>query len=268
MKCSKTNRQTGGGEADERIRQALVRQADAVGGSPQDSRRMIQSVHRKIEEERKMKKWSAKKIAVVAAAVCVFGTITAVAAGKIVGISSYSSWNDAVYQYGQIGDLEKTAGFEAKTVENFTNGYTFTAALPSSTESKDGDGNVVESGTDLMLHYEKDGMSEVFISASALGVSGDSLKGTQSLEHNGVTLYYSCDHYRFVPPSYEASDEEKALVEAGELFIGYGSDKVEDKENKSVLWKDGGVTYTLSSFDNTMTADEFLQMAAEIVDAE
>ena len=86
-----------------------------------------------------MRKWSAKKIVVVAAAVCVFGTITAVAAGKIVGIASHSSWNDAVYQYSQVADVEQEIGFEAKVPETFTNGYGFSSALPGGQESRDAD---------------------------------------------------------------------------------------------------------------------------------
>lgn len=72
---------------DEQIRQALIRQAGTVKVSGEDTRRMVQSVHRKIEEESSMRRWSARKIAIVAAAVCVFGTITAIAAGKVVGVS-------------------------------------------------------------------------------------------------------------------------------------------------------------------------------------
>ena len=87
MKQNLPNRNRSGEGTDERIRRALTRRAETVRVSSQDSRRMIGSVHRKIEEENRMRKWSAKKIVVVAAAVCVFGTITAVAAGKIVGIA-------------------------------------------------------------------------------------------------------------------------------------------------------------------------------------
>ena len=107
MKQNLPNRNRSGEGTDERIRRALTRRAETVRVSSQDSRRMIGSVHRKIEEENRMRKWSAKKIVVVAAAVCVFGTITAVAAGKIAGIASYSSWNDAVYQYSKVADMER-----------------------------------------------------------------------------------------------------------------------------------------------------------------
>lgn len=140
MKQNLPSRNKGAEQMEEQIRQALSRQAETVRVSSQDSQRMIRSVHRKIEEENRMRKWSAKKIVVVAAAVCVFGTITAVAAGKIAGIASYSSWNDAVYQYSKVADMEKEVGFEAKIPEAFANGYGFTSALPGSQESRDAEG--------------------------------------------------------------------------------------------------------------------------------
>ena len=36
--------------------------------------------------------------------------------------------------------------------------------------------------------------------------------------------------------------------------------------SQTIYWEDGGVFYTIISFDNTMTAEEFAGMAGEIID--
>ena len=68
------------------------------------------------------------------------------------------------------------------------------------------------------------------------------------------------------PPDYQVSEEEQALADAGKLNIGYGSPEVERTKSQTVYWEDGGVFYTMISFDNTMTAEEFAGMAGEIID--
>ena len=67
-----------------------------------------------------MRRWSARKIAIVAAAVCVFGTITAIAAGKVVGVSSHSTWEEAVYDYDEAKKMKELVGFEIRTPETLS----------------------------------------------------------------------------------------------------------------------------------------------------
>lgn len=253
---------------DEQIRQALIRHAGTVKVSGEDTRRMVQSVHRKIEEESSMRRWSARKIAIVAAAVCVFGTITAIAAGKVVGVSSHSTWEEAVYDYDEAKKMKELVGFEIRTPETFSNGYAFDMALPTQEESKDADGNTVQKATSLTLCYRKKGMEDIYITVDGKNLYEPQPATGQAYTHGDVTVYYQCDNYRFVPPNYQVSEEEKAQVEAGTLCISYGSDKVENQKNQSVVWEDGGLYYNIGSFDNTMSAEEFVQMAAEIIDAE
>ena len=84
-------------------------------------------------------------------------------------------------------------------------------------------------------------------------------------EVNGVTLTYRDAHYRFVPPDYEKSDEEKQQEKNGELVISYGSDEVEDKMFQSVLWEQDGVTYLISGCDTGLDAQAMFGMAAEFI---
>ena len=91
---------------DEQISHALYKQAGSLQVTSADEERMRCSVHRKIEEESRMRKWSPRKIMVVAAAVCVIGSMTAVAAGKVTQSSSHSSHADD-FTYDKLGEMER-----------------------------------------------------------------------------------------------------------------------------------------------------------------
>ena len=76
-----------------------------------------------------MRKWSARKIAVVVAAACVLGSMTAVAAGKITHVSSHS-YHTNDFTYEKLGETEERLGFATKAPEAFSNGYRFSVGVP------------------------------------------------------------------------------------------------------------------------------------------
>ena len=55
-------------------------------------------------------------------------------------------------------------------------------------------------------------------------------------------------------------------MDAGDLYVSYGSAQVEDSRIQFVLWTEGEVHYIMMSKDNAMTAEELVQMAGEIID--
>ena len=88
----------------------------------------------------------------------------------------------------------------------------------------------------------------------------------QKFTYNGITLNYSLDNYRFVPPDYQVSDEEQAAMDSGKLYLSYGSDKVENSVVQNIYWEDEGAVYTLLAFDSTLGPDDFYEMACEVID--
>ena len=88
----------------------------------------------------------------------------------------------------------------------------------------------------------------------------------QTFDHDGITVSYRADQYRFVPPNYQVSKEEQAKMDAGELTISYGSDKVTDQVVRNLSWQDGDLHYEILTFDSTLTAEEMDQMAGEIIE--
>lgn len=212
-----------------------------------------------------MRKWSPRKIMVAAAAVCVIGSMTAVAAGKVTQISSHSSHADD-FTYDKLGEMETKLGFVTKAPETFANGFQFSTGVPVNESQMDDEGNVVQQGQELNLTYKKSGMPDLFISAGNMDSYGEDSGQSQSFDHNGIAIQYRADQYRFVPPNYQVSEEEQARMDAGELYISYGSDQVEDQVVKSVDWTDGGTHYNMLTFDGSLTAEEMVQMAGEVID--
>ena len=236
---------------DSFLRNALKEQAETLAIGPEQTERMCRGVYQRIEEEGSMRKtWNIRKTVVVAAAVCLVGAMTAVAAGQVKTAISSSSHAEDFTEYSQLAEKEEQLGLKTKAPEAFSNGYRFAYGTPVYSRGEDEQGNVVKEQQDLSLMYSKENMAD------------------QTAVHEGITLKYSQDHYRMVPPDYEPSAEEKAQEAAGELVISYGTDRVIDQTAQTLTWEDNGQFYTLLGFDVEMTPEEFYQMAGEIIDAE
>ena len=252
-------------ELEEQIGRALCSRAESIQVTSADTERMRRSVHRKIEEESGMKKWNMKRVFVVAAAICVLGAITAVAAGKVAYTSGGGSHLDD-FTYDKLREMETKLGYTTNAPETFSNGYRFDMGMPIHQDAMDQDGNVIKSTEGFSLNYKKDGNPDVFITVQGTSLYDEEGQPDQTFDHNGITLNYTRDQYRFVPPDYQVSDEEKAKEAAGELYISYGSDKVQDKVAQSMLWKDGEKVYIITAMDNPMTARDMARMAGELID--
>lgn len=196
---------------------------------------------------------------------CVLGSITAVAAGKVAYTTGSSSHEDD-FAYSQLGDMETRLGYVTKAPETFDNGYRFKAGTPVHQEAVDEEGNVIEAAEHVSLNYMKEGMPDIFITVQNTKLYSEESQADQTFDHNGITIGFSSDQYRFVPPDYQVSQEEKAREEAGELYISYGSSQVEDKVVHNVFWEDQGIVYYMITFDNSLTPQELAQMAGEIID--
>ena len=197
---------------------------------------------------RKRHLWSKRFVAVAAvAAIAVTG---AFAAGGMGGIFS-EGWSDQRLDLSSTQAHLADAGV-ALTLPDKIGEYTFSYGFDVDTTAQNDMGET-EKVSEVDATYTKDG-AELNLSAHK-----------SYTEVNGVTLTYRDAHYRFVPPDYEKSDEEKQQEKNGELVISYGSDEVEDKMFQSVLWEQDGVTYLISGFDTGLDAQAMFDMAAELV---
>ena len=85
-------------------------------------------------------------------------------------------------------------------------------------------------------------------------------------EYNGVKYYYNNTLFKFVPTDYQLTDEDKAMQEAGEIEISYGSEEVEVKQSQSICWEQDGVSYCLLDLGGEIDKNEFTDMAKSVMD--
>lgn len=232
---------------------------------------ILREVHREIcaaEERRIVMKYSKKKMAVLAAAaLVVFGSVSAVAAGKIVGLQSSRS---AEHKLETAKEAEKEAkqvfGVEVEIPEFLGEGLVFQEAYKTEVEAVDESGHVAGTYPEIGISY---GASyDVSLSISRTELLGVQLEeaGSDLREvYNGIELQVNEEPYLFLPPDAEPSEEDKKLNEEGKLSISYGSDEPERRTFSNVSWVMDGVTYDLFAFD-AYGAEELLEMAKIYLD--
>lgn len=251
---------------EKKIRETLEKKSEEARVDALTSQRIRAKVYEAIEEERNMKHKNWKKVAVAVAAICIMGSITAVALTKPKYFSSHSSHNEVVTDYEEAKKMQ--AGFDGavKVVEKFSNGYEFKEAVPKYESAHDEEHNVLETGTGMSFTYEKDGQPDVILSADRMSWPEENADESMTLE-DGTELRFQRMENKFVPPDYEPTEEELKLQEEGKLNIGYGSSEIQTMVSASVTWKQDDVRYCLFTFNENMTAEEFLQMAKEVAEA-
>ncbi|MFR8165779.1 MAG: hypothetical protein ACLU8D_07170 [Enterocloster sp.] len=157
-----------------------------------------------------------------------------------------------------------------KSVEGFSNGYTFKEAVPKHEETQDEGKNRLDQGMSMAFTYEKEGMEDVELSGSRLfvGMQDESSADQVMTLEDGTVLSYSSTVNKFVPPDYEITEEEKKLQEEGKLNVAYGSDEVEVMTSAAVTWEQEDISYCLFTFEESMSAEELLSMAKEVAEQE
>lgn len=255
---------------EKKIRETLDHKADEVEADFFAEERIRATVHQRLEET-SMKKKNWKKTAVVAAAICVIGSMTALGLGRTVSISGQSDIRDSIYSYAEAKEKQDSLDKEVKMVEKFSNGYTFHQAVPMEETGHDENGNETETSTMLYVDYKKKGMEDVSLYTHRLsGLEVGAYADEELTLEDGTVLKYATMINRFVPNGYEISDEERELMAVGKLNIGYGGpdQKLEEKVSSSVTWEQDGIAYDLFTFSDEMSAEEMFGMARELAESE
>ena len=103
---------------EKNLKETLNKKSEEIGGSLADQR-IRTRVFEAIEEEKNMKHRNWKKTVVAAAAICILGTMTAVAVGRPAFILSGSSRNEIVRDYDQAVQMQEGYDGRVKSVEGF-----------------------------------------------------------------------------------------------------------------------------------------------------
>lgn len=208
---------------------------------------------------------SKKKMALIAVAATLAMGITVFAASGI--ISQWFSSSSSIPDYETLPSSEqvvKDIGYEALTIDEFSNGYKFANGSIKDNALEDKSGKVVEKFKSVTFRYEKDG-DEVIFSQDKFNSTVE-INGEVITTIDDVNLYYTNFTNKFVPENYKMTDEDKKAEESGELVFSYGTDKVENIEVQSVSWVKESVRCQLMQLGGKLSADELTEMAKEIIE--
>ena len=231
-------------------------------------------VHNKIgsvtPERRKRPMLKSKKLrTVLIAAIAVMAlSVSAFAASGV--IASWNSHSRSRPEYETLPTAEQTvkdAGYAAKLIKEFSNGYAFHEGSLVDNDFVDEGGHNVENFKSFTFTYAKDG-DEVYFSQDKFDSELGEASGDVAATVDGIDVTYFSYNNKLVPPDYKLSDEEKAAEEAGELIFSYGSDEVTTQVVQCVFWQEGNIHYTFTQMDGALSAEELVAMAAEAIQAE
>ncbi len=235
------------------LRRALAEQAEKIEPSADLLERVKREANAKKREERGFMKM--RKFVAAAAVVCLMG-VTCYGAGLFGGVSVGTS-ND-ITDFAKLEKAEDKLGFDAKYVESFANGFVFENGGTGKTQGQDEDGNPMGEKYGTMTVSYKNAKGDSVL----LSIDGGNPYADAGVE---TTEGYSADLFKFVPSDYEKTAEDIQKEAAGELYISYGSEKVELVEMESYFWEDGGLYYCLTASDCGLGEAELAAMAAEIM---
>lgn len=174
------------------------------------------------------------------------------------GLCACADKPKAITEFNQLAELAAGLDFAPKYLQSFANGFQFTSA-----ELIEYDG-----AESLALGYrEPQSGEEISLYMQGKPNAEEALPPDAQEQQVGEILltYYSRTH-KFVPTDYEPTAADEAAVEAGSLLISFGSSEVEEQLSSSVGWQADGVYYQLTGMDLSLSAEEMLTMATEIIE--
>lgn len=250
---------------DEKIQNAIYSDAYSYDPPADLKQRIDAQIARQKKEVISMKKMSVKKVAIVAAALCALTGTVCMAGGKIAGYVGGTRLGSQTSDFSDIGKLAKKMDVAVNAPESFDNGYVFADASIADFDALDEDGIKVGNESEMYITYEKDGKRLNYIVKKGATVLSDAeLERAEVMEQDGVTYYYLTNDYLFLPPDEEPTAEEAAAQDAGKLFISYGTDERQEQTSYSLWWNVDGQGYDLMGFDLDLSAQEMVDMAAQI----
>lgn len=254
-------------ELDERLRDMLASGLDTVKMTDEADRRVLAGIHKQIKERSNIMKYPKKRMVVaIAAAILVTGTITAVAAGKIVGLVSGGNANPEVQTVAELENIAaERLGGKVHIAEMLSDGSAFNGGSVVDVKGIDEGGNTVVSYPEIQAMYGAGGAISLSIERGAAGIPEASSPNQVEETYNGVVLGAREDQYLFLPPDTTPSEEDLKLEEAGKLNISYGSSETERKSFKNVSWEKDGLKYLLFTFENK-SLDDLINIAKAYID--
>lgn len=216
-----------------------------------------------------MKRFSKRRVMILAAAMCLIGSMAVAAAGKVTGYVTSTNTNQVDYKTAEdVAKAEHKLGVPAKAVAAFENGYTFYRGFFTEVEGRDDSGQTVTVIPEVNLDYRMGGKHFTINILNASHVNEEEGKRAEKMTVGDMTLTYNQDTYKFVVPDYQITEEEQAAVDQGDLFVSYGASKNTVEEVNYLRWEQNGAEYTLMTMgENFLSKEELVEMAKEMIAA-
>ncbi len=253
---------------EEKIKNALASECDGITASRDLKDRIDRQIRESQKEAGNMKKLSIKKLVIGVAVGCLLVSGGVFATGHATSLVTHNFWPDAYRSYGDLEKAEKKLGYTVDAVEAFSNGWQFKHMFVNEWQGMDEAGNEAYTFRALDITYDKNG-EKINLSAEKPVETPVRDKAPDAVREIGdITLYYDTITYKFVPPDYVLTEEDRANDARPDYTISVGSAEVEIKQASHVTWEKDGIQYSLYGFDLTLSADEMFTMAGEVMGAE
>lgn len=247
---------------EDMIKTALEMQGGAVMASGTLKQRIDKEISMK-KSEQKYGHFTIKKFAVGVAAACLLLSVTAFA-GKTTGYRS--GLIKGTYSYEELNKAEEKMGFSVDVAKQFDNGYRFDKMSIFEAHAMDENQKSLYKFPELNVEYVRDGVKDIGLYVDKRPEKGEEKKVPDMTEQCGViALRYDVYTYKFVPEGYELTEEDKANLERDDYEISVGADSIEYKQICHVTWEKDGVYYDLLGMDASLTGEEMIGMAKEII---
>lgn len=221
-----------------------------------------------IYSSKKIKRIRISKIIAAAAALIMLSILTAWAATVILSRrSSHSSIIPDYYSVPSQETLQKDIGIAPNIPKSFSNGFEFFGGHIVENEDYTEDNNVFESYKSISCDYRKDG-ERISLHADA-AIAGNQMDDEETAEvYQGSEIKYFAYTNKLVPGDYQLTDQDKEDKKSGKYVFSYGSTEIEIREVQLLGWEYNKLNYTLCAIDTSLSKNELVQMAKEIINAQ
>ena len=179
-------------------------------------------------------------------------------------IESHTDLRSAVSDIEEIQQMSDDEKLDVKYPDEFTNGYKFVKGYESSNSAADDEGNVIREYKSFSLDYVKDGKTISLFAEPNADIT-ELPEGYNTVDVNGTEVYTIEAVFKFVPPDYEMTEQDKEDEASGKYVFSYGTDEVEIQTMRQVMWKDGNVMFSLLDSEGTTDMDELVSMAEDVI---
>lgn len=255
--------------SDEQIKLAIFKATNEIEPSAKLFDEIKKDIYKKEDgETMKGKASSSKKtkrlITLVASFVLLFSlTVLGATMGK-----SWLGYTNLKYKtFPSQEKIFNDVGFIPKYTESLPGGFEYVNGGTGESKLLDDDGNILTQTKDLNLGYKRGNEKSVLnlsitqVEEVFLDNEGSQLVG----EINGISLYYYQQDYKFVPPSYELTEEDKKATEAGKVEISYGASETSTSNIQGLSWYEDGLEYMIMGGNYGFTIEEMIDMATAII---